>query len=240
MARGYSDYGNVVGAVAAKTLDLNQVVTALLGVTPTDGKGRLIWYDTFHSSMGAWTMTGYGDGAVGVIQQAYAEVPPSSALLDCGTLAGDGISKIDRKVHMPNPGKAGIEVSFLYLTASAEVKVLMIYTDGTTGYHLQLMILPGTGEIQIHTGGDYLTIGNIGFTGGMGAWVTVKAVGDFTSHKFVRLIVGSQEFDISAYDMDTAIYTEANTLHVAISGFAWGTLTKSLYLGHVFVTVDEP
>ena len=86
MPRGGPDYGNPVNQQAVKTVDPGEITRARLNTDTLDGKGRMFWFDDFHSNLSAWNIGQGGAAKYPIIDVGLgtSEVPPSSLLLSPG------------------------------------------------------------------------------------------------------------------------------------------------------------
>jgi hypothetical protein len=70
-------------------------------------------------------------------------------------------------------------------------------------------------------------------------WVQIKVVGDWTTGKYKRAIIGDTQYDLSAYTMVTGA-TSINGLSQARIEVYGVTGTVAGYMGYILITRDEP
>jgi hypothetical protein len=240
MARGYPDYANPVYSIASKNLDFSVLNALLGGVATLDGRGRFYWWDNFREGISAWHTAKQNDGVAPVASTAWSEVPPASALLTCGTAAGAFSSIMTAQIVQPRNSPLGLEFSIYLSQGKFRLDAYLLFNHPTDAYtagfrfdfannliYIYLptgfTLLPGTPDI--HTGG---------------ATIPIKFTADRDNYKYGRLLIGENEIDTSGYTLGALppvanIYT---SMQFNFNGSA-SDGTK-LYIGHVYLTLDEP
>ena len=112
MPRGLPDYYNPNTVLAAKMIDMGQVLTGIIGINTVDGRGRITWYDNFREGTGAWIDSSAGDATPVIASIAHSEIPPCAMRLSSGTSggAGDGKAYLETRTGKPSVMGGGCDV----------------------------------------------------------------------------------------------------------------------------------
>ena len=196
MPRGLPDYYNPNTVLAAKMIDMGQVLTGIIGINTVDGRGRITWYDNFREGTGAWTDSSSGDATPVIASIAHSEIPPCAMRLSSGTSGGAGDGKAYFETRLGQPYVVGCEFSLFATTANVRINLYMVYSTPTGGQRGMIIIYPSTGLIRISTGGGLLNLTNIDMSAMANAWIPLKFVMDVPNNRYWRVMVGGQEISI--------------------------------------------
>jgi hypothetical protein len=240
MARGYPDYQNPVNQVAGRLVDFSSIVTAQLGLASLDGLGRLFWWDTFAKTLSAWDLLPAEGDLTPVIDTDLSEIPPSCVKYPLEGGEAEGYSSIRRSFLLSNPNSVGVDCSF--------------YGDGGTVYqYLQLSIYLNnyahvvtlgydqeTGEVTLSTvDGDTLIYTFPSAPVGA-VWIPFKLVVDCTQFLVTRALVGIHNFAPEDYTIPPLGTVSSDYIMITLGCIISGETPYDNYLGHVYVTTDEP
>lgn len=240
MPRGLPDYYNPSTLVSSRMVDLTSVFSAAMGIPPLDGRGRIMWIDTFGEGVSAWRLDKDTDGVAAHAYGGFSEIAPLCAALGPGTKAKDGFSGIIRDTYLGTPTSLGFEIGFWFAGNNAYIQQEIQYFNNSQLMWMKVRIYGATGEVKlVHKTGEAL-IADLQSLFLSRAWYTSKLVVDPVSKRGVRWLLGPTQYDISDYQMFTGsgtynLYT-SNTVYVhPVTDGA-----QSVYLGHAILTIEEP
>ncbi len=240
MGRGTPDYNRPEYTGAAQSVDLGQLLIANIGLPPLDGRGRLFMIETFNVNMGAWELYVIGDGSNPELSQAIAEKTPSSAKCDAGTLSLNGQSNMKHTFYLIDTLRIGVEAGILFYTAMATTRIQLSWYSGTTHYWSYIKHTPADGKLLLFTDGGEVEIADIGTPPTPYVWTPLKFVVDTATGGFVRAMVGMNEIDISAFTMASTPSVVLPSVTCIIGNTAYNDDGNVAYIGHVFITLDDP
>ena len=241
MPRGLPDYYNPDTIVSQRLANVEEVVTAVRKIGNIDNRGRTLFFDNFNSNLSGWVLGTDGDGAAGVISTAQAFIPPASALLDTGTLGGEGESSMLKRVQLGASALLGFETSFWYQEDAPWFRMEVRYDLAGDEFFARLEVRPASGEVRIHSSAGSTIIGDVGFVAsGEGAWLPLKLVADFANGEYSRVLVGQEQIDVSAYAILSSVLALPGRAEFKLHCLAANAVTNDAYIGHAAGTVDEP
>jgi len=241
MPRGLPDYYNPDTLVSQRLANVEEVVTAIRGISGIDNRGRTLFSDDFGEGLSGWLFLTSNDGEDAVAVTAQALVPPASAFLDAGTLGGEGSSYIYKPFQLGASSKLGIEASFLYTDHAPDILIFMFYNLSGTRYAARMAVSPVTGDVEIEISTGYVSVGSVGYNGVInGPWLSLKLVADFVNGKYVRALIGQTQIDLSDYSLIPAAVARPGETSFWVQCRAGRAVTNDGYVGHVAGTVDEP
>ena len=240
MARGYPDYQNPVNQIAGRLVDFSGIQTAILGLATLDGLGRLVWFDRFHEGVSAWELANAGAASLPDIYAAVSEIPPSCLRLrNAGAGAGD-YSLIRRSFQFVNPLIWGLEWSVLRNSGNNWVAVQVTTVQSGFLRYMSVWYYPAARLIQLSHAGGQTTFVTLSATTMAGFWIPFKLVLDNVNGIGQRLVVGNQVFSITDYHQLTVATAVSDQLYVLLISRSQGAGSLDQYIGHVYLTLDEP
>jgi hypothetical protein len=240
MARGYPDYQNPVNQVAGRLVDFAGIQTAQLGLSTLDGLGRLVWVDRFGEGLSAWETYTLGAGLVPVIDDAISEIPPSSGRLRIAGLALGATSGIRRSFQFTDPNKVGVEFSVLFNAGNCVVDLNITRVLDAVNSYLIVRYSPLARTVQIIRGLDtWILVTYAAFTMAR-MWIPIKLVLDFENGVGRKLVIGCETFGLGAITLGGGAWADTDQLYIDISAVSYGVLATDQYIGHVYLTADEP
>ncbi len=241
MPRGLPDYFNPDTLVSIRLANVEEIVTQQRAFASVDNRGRTLLFDHFGEAGAAWISANSGDGSNPDLSTTTCYVRPNSVLMAAGTLSGGGFSWMAKRVLLGATARLGLETAIVYDTLACTYYITMTYNLGGEETLAELRVLPPSGDISIYTGGSFVSVGNVGFNAGASvAWIPLKLVADFENDIYLRLIVGQEEIDISAYSLDTSSVAEPGLAEFTLRGQADDDVSNNAYYGYAIITVDEP
>lgn len=245
---GVNQYGN-----ASAASDIGSLTNYLWGFSPVDGRGRMVYMDTFNNGLSGWHPVYSGAGsAAASLSNEINFMPPYSALLNAGTTGplGNGFSEIVRSFQLSTSFRLGAEFSVQVGGAGGDnvpgaYEMELFLGRGTDQYAGSMRLSVSDRKWQVYTPSGYVDIPGADYPAGYfssyeTAYVQSKMVVDFSTGKYVRALIGENQYDLSSYDMATApVASNEGMATVAVFAWADGTNTNGR-IGYVIFTKDEP
>lgn len=269
MARGTPDGGYDPYAAASNVTDLGALANYLWGFSPIDGRGRIMFLDTFNNGLGGWSPTSGGAGSADpALVTTFVFSPPNSVNLQCGTTGpvGNGFSQIDRSFHIGSQSRIGMEAGvFMGSTAplnqpfpgAFDLTLAEFTPDGSTEILSVVRIERASGAVKVWSDTRF-GLGNQWFTvytlptslidGSELNYLQIKVAVDFAEAQrigtggYMRLVIGQQTINLDAYPMARlAIVGSPGIFDAILTAWADGTATHNIgRVGYVMLTGDEP
>ena len=240
MPRGYNDYQNPVNQVAGRLVDFAGIQTAQLGVCQLDGLGRLVWLDKFGEGLGGWQLYTLGAGIIPAVTSATAEIPPSCLILGvAGGIAGD-ISGLQRSFLFTQPWACGVDFAVLYNQGNNRLDMNLYSVRSLVLSWIRVRYIPNLGTISIMVAGGTTVYLTLTAAASDRLWIPIKLVADFEAGTGKRLVVGTQSISLVDIPITGGPTLEPDQLYMTINAEALGAGSLNQYVGHVYLTVDEP
>lgn len=241
MTRGTPDGRIETQQFAAQVSDVAHVNNMLWGFSPIDGKGRVLYLDTFNNGLSGWRKDSSGaalDPYVS-IPSDYAFSPPAVCLLDCGVTSGHR-SFLYRDIFAGKSERLGFEIGFKFTNSIIPQIELSYKLVAGTAYGASLGFSQTNGfyieKTASFTKEYFYNPGS--FSGGL--LMQIKLVADFAAGKYVRAYIGDQDFDLSAFTLTAPSVSYAGYLAATIWNESKGAGATALALGYALITKDEP
>lgn len=228
---------------ASALADPGEIYNRLLRFASLDNRGRVLFLDTFDQGLSAWTRSVSGAGVnpkIDAIPPAF--LAPVSVQLDPGAVSAGDLSSIVRTEILGTTSRVGLEVALRVSSSNGadslfeiryqyggNVLVARLTRISQTSTHRWYVQTPGGTEVQISS--QNINAG----------WVLVKLVADFSTQRYVRVIIGENEIDASAYNLNLTGSTSVPGLcDFFVQARSYGVNTLPLRIGAVIATRDEP
>lgn len=203
MPRGQPDFGLYTQTpVASGISDPGEAVARLGSINIYDRRGWTVWMDDFEAPDWKWNVGSIVPGLNPLLVTTQKWMGVQSAYLDCPAGAAP-ISTMEKYLPLIRQGKFGVEfwVSGKILTPGHFSLELSIF-DGTDHITAALAIDTEANTVSIWSAGAYHVIDRNSFQPDRPSlFIPVKLVLDVDTNKYVRLLVGATEYDITAYAM---------------------------------------
>ncbi len=204
MPQGQPDYGFQPSATIQTATDVNSLIAASLGISSMDGRGRIQYIDTFKEGLRGWRLANVGAGALPVLDYSLQQLftPPFSALLD--PVGVPGASYISRGFYLNMVDVVSFEVGMWAGTDAGDVRIALTVGDGDdVSQSLIIYYKPDTQILSIGTDAGQVEIATLIVTPfGIGSPLRFKIAGDLATGKYVRLVLGGAQYDLSDYTLD--------------------------------------
>lgn len=244
MPRGGPD-GNLSSfSYAAQAVDPALIYQMLWGFSPIDGQGRPIYLDTFNNGLGGFGYDISGGATIPVLfSTPLARVifsPPNCVKLTPGVASGN-LTGLFREMYLGANTRIGLETGVVLgsvtpnyffridyrINASQKYAPILKYDHATTSW----LLATSGGDINIFTHNT---------TGISADHLQIKFVGDWSTGKYVRVLIGDNLLDVSSYSMPTSGSTLDGFLISVFRAISYGAGTGDGYLGYILLTKDEP
>lgn len=241
MPRGLPDYYNPDTIVSQRLANVEEVVTAIRKIGSIDNRGRTLFIDDFNEDLAGWVVSSEDAAADPVLSTGQAFIPPAAVYLDAGDTGGDDNSKLTKIIQLGASARIGFELSYWYHSDAPMLQAEIRYDLAGDDYFAYLSVTPADGAVRIWSSAGWTTICNVGYNAwSEGAWLPLKFVADFETGEYVRLLVGQEEYDISAYVLMSTILAVAGRAEFRLICYPTGEGADTGYIGHAVGTVDEP
>lgn len=197
--RGQPDYGMYAPKeVTASISDMGEVAARLGSIVTYDKRGDVVVFDNLEDPVLKWLPV----AGAGTVQLSSQDVHSGSQALLLTTTAGIGdYISATKRVNVTRSKRVGLEISFGSVLAGYLWQKIL-FSDITGRYYAEVWIDFDNRLLYVWDGIllDYVLVGATGmFAFGMGYhfFYTTKVVLDFTTGKYVRILLGNNEWDIS-------------------------------------------
>ena len=220
---------------------IEELARRLGSVVPFDSRGKVTYADGFEDALLKWDKDYVSPGLVPRLSQTYAIEGHQSVKLECGadTLA---TSIIGRSFSLISEGRIGIELWVQgHFHAGGLLTLAVSFYDGTNRSDAYWDYDGAAGTLQIRwLGGSYVAATGIYMAPDCFYFLPIKLVLDIDTDKFVRLVVASQEVDLSAYSMDLIGATTDKYIYIALALAGADAGAQKAYIDNLIITRDEP
>jgi len=243
MARGAPDYGIYAVRIApiVGLSDIGEGAVRLGAIDLWDRRGFVIFQDDFESPTLLWDTEKEGSGEYPILNSDEVCMGSQSCYLSA-PIAADSESRLTRIFPLLKKGRLGFE---FWIQARA-------YTDGYFWWRLwekdgvniafaELRFDSEAKNITIRTSTGYVEVlTDIYTTQGDHFFLPIKIVIDTNTDKYVRLLVGSVEVDLSAYSLRDMGDTTDHNLNVKLGCLGCALDSMFTYVDNFILTQDEP
>lgn len=241
MAHGYPDYGTQGPVSTVHSIqDMGELAARLGSIDTFDRRGNVIFMDDFESGLSQWLLGEAGAGELNWNGQYSRNGGFSCQIKTDPTLGFE--AWITKYIKFRLISLMGIEFSvssggnWQYLTLDLLFQLAAEYVVAAIRYN------HSTGKIEYSTGiAAWANIPNIDFAASIipQNFDTIKLVVDSVNRKFKRLILNSQEFDISTLDCYSVAAGGLPSLASTIILSTDGVGAAIAYIDDVIVTQNE-
>ncbi len=228
-------WGNVVG------IGLNELIAVLSGAKRFDRRGSIFFYDTFEGGLSKWFTTCLGTNASAEVSSTYALFGGLSVKMVGGSDGGLS-AKIFHRQYYPSASKLGLEFAFTVVSGADNIEwQIAIYTGtrvvyGLVKYDQNLTKLQywnsASAWADLQTGVNLSTLTGVFHVG--------KLVIDPATEKYVRFLLGKDEYDMSALSCEATDDTTAPYMLVSAKVVSDSGQNATIYVDNVVLTQNEP
>ena len=243
MPRGAPDYGlyAVKTAPIVGLADLGEAVARLGAINVWDRRGFTVFQDNFESPTLDYYCYASAPGVIPVLSNTQV-LTGSQSVYFSAPAAEDSASHMARDFALLKEGKLGVELWVQAVTRAPGYFYYSFYIyDGAIPAYAKVMFDSIAKTITLNTDeGDVVVATNIFTRQSYHYFLPIKVVIDTNTDKYVRLMVGSQEIDVSAYKLTTFAPSTDRYIHLGIGVVGDDVATMKAYLDNLILTQDEP
>ena len=228
-------WGNLV------TAGLGDVISALTPTKRFDKRGEVFFWDSFEHGLGSWFTTLLGTLASAEVSSAYALFGGFSVKMVGGSDGGLS-AKIYHRQYYPSATKLGLEFAFTVVSGADNIEwQITIYTGTRVIYGLvkydqnstKLQYWSSAGAwADLQTGVNLSTLTGVFHVG--------KLVIDPATEKYVRFLLGKNEYDMGALGCEAVDDTTAPYMLVSAKVVSDSGQNATIYVDNVVLTQNEP
>jgi len=243
MSRGQPDYNNPDYQIAITQGDVSLFFLAQNGYALIDARGRIVWHENFENGLYRWLLTTTGGASTPVHVLKANRAYGLNGAIELDPVAQNGNSIMSFEGVIPFGKRMGFEMVFNPVAnhGKIEARFNVNYADDAS-YQMILTLYHDDNHVTISDGTTETTI----YTPGAGIvvdskWLNIKIIGDYSTGKYYRLVMGGHEFDITAYDMRSVTSNIKGRFYLDLRVIGQsGLFIEPLYIGAVTLTTDEP
>ncbi|KKL00879.1 hypothetical protein LCGC14_2628140 [marine sediment metagenome] len=242
MARGLPDYGQQMEQHAiAGMADLGEAVARLDSINIFDRRGFTIWQDDFEAPGLKWITQIAGGGTFPVLSTTQAWMGIQSVYLLVGAAVPDR-SRILKYFPLVRLGKIGFEFfTFLSVFTPSHLRLLVILYDGTNASQTELRLDNQARTATIVTPAGNIVVATFAFPLiAFNAFIPIKLVIDMDTDRYVRLLIGPVEIDLSAHALIVVGPTTQRLLEVHLELVGSAAAIGFSYIDNFILTQNEP
>ena len=254
MARGGPDDDLQDYTRAMVLSDNGELFARLSGRQLLDNRGRLFFYDEFET-LSAWQVSNPSHTSIQPLSwytPTVANTFPkflSKPKLLYFACRGVGDNPLLKYFYVKDISRFGVECIFTipaYGYGLSRFDIGLTYQYSTTQARncvLRYNVQPYTiNRFEIlTTSGVYTPIFDMNGDGNFSGWIWIKIVADFNTGKYVRLLVGNTEIDLSNYTIDTVSSWGNGRGQVSLNPGIITYTSEQFYLVDMLsLTMDEP
>jgi len=243
MARGSPDYGIPDYSFFTVETPVSDVVSERQGFSRLDNRGRVLWFEDWRGGLSR--MSADYDSLSSQVAHIYHNDFGIGyhGIVTLDPLANNGYASLANAFMLPVSKRIGLEFGFKvpshsglisaffshnYLAGTAKMGILQVQADAAS-----INIVTPTGYPIIFTPASplYLQL----------RFVAIKFVIDVELNKYVRVMLGNTQYDISSYDLNNGgVGLSGDTyINVGIEGVS-ATNKNSVDIAYVIISGDEP
>ena len=243
MARGNPDYDSPDYSFFTIETPIGDIVAERLGFSRLDNRGRILYLDDFRGGSDRWTFDNSSPGIepVHVYINGYMVGFHGAIRIDAGGV--NGLSYMHNNFLLPVSSRFGIEVSIKPITNFATLQVNMQHVySSSQKFGAVFQLEGGTGAVRISTATGWVSIATpVSMNYLVNRWISIKLVADFSAGKYVRVMIGNVEYDLSEYSMSATVAGIAGNTQVELfCEEPSEPYIEPVYIGYIIVSGDEP
>jgi len=221
-------------------IDQGELAARLGSLSLQDRRGSFVWYDDFEAAVSKWTHQATGTGAAVALSTDYSNLGAQSMKITTSASTAQS-SLISRYFTLPPNTRVGVECMLRPHDSKMVATIIMNGYDGDNFYDPRVRVNFDTDVVEYYnSAGNWVEIeSDLKFYDGIGTWLFIKLVFDWDTKKYVRLMVGKEEYDLSAQ----SIKVGDSALEPLLSLELWATPSENashiLYIDNVILTQNE-
>jgi len=229
------------GSVRFSLQDFGELAARLDSISTYDRRGEVLWYDKFSYGMAAWGLTASGSGSVIRIDTSNIYRWPHVCKILSGIVLND-LSAIVKYLSPVSTGRYGIEFVLDIESAVTDFEVYLNLWDKTYLYQARFRFLDSGDLMQLrNASGVYETVVSLRpWVSGWYIYNPIKFVIDMNLEKYVRLLIGSTAYNVSAITLNKQASTDPTNAFIQLSTRSASGTNAHVRIAHVILTANEP
>lgn len=222
-------------------VDMGELASRLGTIDMFDRRGNIVWWDDFNDNAAKWALTGGGVGNAQALSEDTAYIKGKCLKLTAGS-DGDLEAIATRYFPLPVTTRLGIEIIFA-MNDKVNYFDLVIQLDNKTKLYYPWLRIDQTNDRirRLTSPGNFSTVlDNPGLYESEQCFHALKLVWDYSTGKYIRLIVDQNTVDLSAYSVYSTGTSGTAISAVTIDVFSDNGANGILYLGGFILTQNEP
>lgn len=242
MPRGQPDWGIYTQTpVASGISDPGEAAARLGSINIYDRRGWTVWMDDFEAPALRWSASSSVGGTLPILSSIRAWMGVQSAYFVTAAVALE-YAALQMSFPLVRLGRVGEEF-FIWLTSKTPgyFSIYLLIYDGSNISRAELLLDSQARNATIVTpAGIEVVATNCFNTMAFEVWVPVKLVVDMDTDRYVRLLIGPQEIDLSPHSLiDGGATTEKQLwISMALVGGVIGGMTA--FVDNFILTQTEP
>ena len=242
MTHGGPDYGgNAAKATIHGLQDMAELAARLGSIDTFDRRGDIIFLDDFSGGDIHWVKAGGGAGYSHTLSAEHGRSGPFALDMIPGPANNRSVyAKLT--LALPVLGKLGFESAFITNGYVKDYDFEIDTYDGVNVYYAAVRYsLTDKALYYYDSAGDWVQFASdIDLYSSVYAFHVIKLVADLATGKYVRCILDSGEYDLSAIEMQYFADTTEPQLQVFATFRNSGAYAPEIYFTDVIVTQNEP
>lgn len=242
MPRGQPDYGvyqqKTVGATLA---DMGELAARLGSIDSYDRRGDVVFLDDFEAPILKWETAVAGTEYV-ILDNESVKSGSQAAKIHVAAVAFSN-PDMHKSVFSLGSARQGAEFHFSKIENTYTIEFHLIHYDGTNFHWGEIHFNNGTGELRVTglVGAGYIVASGLVLPSLDHCYIPLKFVTDHLTGKYVRVLFGGVEYDISAFNLATGLDGRAPQDFVRIEVMdAGGAIAADLWVEDFILTINEP
>lgn len=222
-------------------IDIGELAARLKSSATYDRRGEVLWIDDFRHGLSGWLTAALGaDNSIKV--SADHSYHTGYSILITSKKNGVALTTMTRTLAPPALNKWGVEVALAFLTPWKWFNLQFERYTGTRQYKCSVQLdVPNSAINIINSVGAWekvATLPTIDYN--PPTYFPFKIVGDFDNNEYVRLLFGSNEYDLSGNAFSSAVSAINLQNRIYLTFTARAASTDQVHVGYVIVTANEP
>lgn len=233
--------GTLVAEILADRLGRLYTIPQL--VEPVDHRGHVVWYDRFAYDPIRYAVASDGASGSATRSEVYAYDDSSSLALTAGPNEGD-YTRIYRGLPELAACTLGLEIRSMYpsgVPASLARELFIHYYTGsllhTFGWRYRDEGAPG---VDVYYGSAWHLVAAVAAPTDGAIWNALKVAVNLDDPAYIRGILDSREYDLSAHTVDSAVDATARGIIIEVRNTLLSDGDDTVYLGRLVITDREP
>lgn len=242
MPRGQPDFGPLAAKeITASISDMGEVAARLGSIVTYDKRGDVVDFDDFEEPVLKWEVSSSLGGALYTFSSASVKSGSQSILL-ITPASEDANTVMHKMISVLVSRRLGFEISFSDLAGNGSLILFVSYRDGAREYQAKVKLNITEHKLYVSDlAGEWVEVADVGILfSATYMFHTIKAVVDFETAKYVRLLFSNREYDISTHAFYSTPYVIAPRIAIYFYVETAVALSKHVYLDDFIFTQAEP